>query len=174
MIEEVLRRCGRRLRGRPLVAGTAVLVSAASLSACGDASDEATNTNAAASAQTAKAPATQASSKPKALEKRQTAKGTVPVGALRFGYNGKIVVTPNGDTPGPATTHWYKPGTHVVIRAVNTKLGRFTEWTGLCQGQRRKVCKLVVPRKGGDVFAGFNTPPGVKKTDPGVKFTLND
>src|SRR6185312_2032446 len=161
-------------------ASAAVIVSAASVVACGDSSDEATKTNAAVSAQTATKqqavtkPATQASPpKPTKLEKAQTAKGTVSLSALRFGYGGKLVVTPNGDTPGAATIHWYKPGTHVTVRAVNTKLAEFREWSGVCRGKKR-VCKVVVSRKGSEAYAGFDTADGVKKTDPGVKFILND
>ena len=82
-------------------------------------------------------------------------------------------MTPKGSTPGPATLHFYKPGTRVTIRAVNTKLSRFTEWGLSCRGKQR-VCKVVVSKKQGSVVAGFDTAHGVEKTDPGVEFHLND
>jgi Divergent InlB B-repeat domain len=175
MIEDFKRLDGRRVRLRPLVATVALLVSAAPLVAWATASDEASEAQAASAQPVRQVVAAPASAK--SAERSLAAKGLVRVGMLRLGTRGKLVAEPKGSVPGAATNHWYKVGTHVTVRAKDTRTARFSGWTGACQGKRR-VCTFVVKKKNPNVFAGFSLDKqgakGLKKGDPRLKVVVSD
>lgn len=164
-----------------------MVLSTATLVACGSSSDDQASkakeptanvakTTASAAAPSTTEPATQP---PNVPDPKRTAQGTGRLSAVRLGTPGRVVVEPEGAVPGPGTEHWYKLGTRVTVHAKDTPTARFSGWAGdaRCNAHSR-VCRVKVSQPASIVVAGFNLvrskAKGLKKSDPRLKVVVGD
>jgi hypothetical protein len=174
---------------RASTATLAVALGAMTALACGSSSDDvsksadaATKTTAAAAAQPAPA-ATTTTAAPAASTAAPTTTtpaptgnlndgkrawqeaGTVRLAAVRTGTQGGVSVKPAGLVY-KKWNHWYKPGTQVTVRAVDTQVGRFAGWSGgSCEGKGR-TCSFTVTGTTRVIVGFLLNEKGAKKLKP--------
>jgi hypothetical protein len=178
MIYDMKHKGSGRRRLRPWLAGGVLVVGATTAVAAGASSGDGPYRAAAVVPPTASAANQPTDRTPAAGVETVRWNGRVRLGALRFGTPGKLVVSPKGKVPLAATHHWYKKGTKVTVRAVDTRTARFLQWTGVggCKGKKR-TCTITM-NESKNVIASYGLDKkgakGLKRSDRRLQILASD